>query len=372
MTLRYALIGAGMMGQEHIRNVALLEGVEMAAIADPDEGMRAAALALAGPTCQAFADAREMLAATRPDAILIASPNHLHAPTLAEILPAYDVPILCEKPLAISPEDCRQVLTAAEGRQAPVWVAMEYRYMPPIARLIEEVRVGTAGRLHMLSIREHRFPFLPKVGDWNRFNAQTGGTMVEKCCHFFDLMRLILRAEPMRIYASAGQNVNHLEERYDGQTPDILDNAFVTVDFEGGARAMLDLCMFAEGSTWQEVVSATGDRARIDAMIPGPGRFAAPGQERTARIAISDRATRTERIEEVEVDPTVLAAGDHHGATFYQHQKFREIVARGGVPEVGLADGLASVVMGAAAEQSARTGRAIAMTDGWEVGCPRS
>jgi hypothetical protein len=51
----------------------------------------------------------------------------------------------------------------------------------------------------MLSIREHRFPFLTKVGDWNRFSENTGGTMVEKCCHFFDLMRLITRSEAVRV-----------------------------------------------------------------------------------------------------------------------------------------------------------------------------
>jgi hypothetical protein len=73
---------------------------------------------------------------------------------------------------------------------APIWVAMEYRYMPPIARFRELAEGGT-GRHRMLTIREHRFPFLEKVGDWNRFNRNTGGTLVEKCCHFFDLMRLI-------------------------------------------------------------------------------------------------------------------------------------------------------------------------------------
>ena len=41
MTIRYGLIGSGMMGQEHIRNINLLGGCEVAAVADPDEGMRA-------------------------------------------------------------------------------------------------------------------------------------------------------------------------------------------------------------------------------------------------------------------------------------------------------------------------------------------
>jgi len=69
-----------------------------------------------------------------------------------------------------------------------VWVGLEYRYMAPTMRLLEHVSSGVLGRLHMLAIREHRFPFLPKVGDWNRFSNNTGGTLVEKCCHFFDLM----------------------------------------------------------------------------------------------------------------------------------------------------------------------------------------
>ena len=89
----------------------------------------------------------------------------------------------------------------------------------------------------MLTIREHRYPFLGKVGDWNRFNRNTGGTLVEKCCHFFDLMRLIIGQEP--VLASGAADVNHQDELYDGATPDILDNAYVVVDFDGGVRACL-------------------------------------------------------------------------------------------------------------------------------------
>src|SRR5690606_5061103 len=118
-----------------------------------------------------------------------------------------------------------------------IWVAMEYRYMPPIARFLDRLDQATGG-LKMLTIREHRFPFLHKVGAWNRFNHSSGGTLVEKCCHFFDLMRLAIRSEPVRVMASAGQAVNHRDEIYDGKTPDIWDNAYVIVDFANGARAM--------------------------------------------------------------------------------------------------------------------------------------
>eukprot|EP00965_Chrysotila_dentata_P189062 6173113-Pleurochrysis_carterae.AAC.4 len=55
--------------------------------------------------------------------------------------------------------------------------------------------------------------------------------------------------------ASGGQDVNHLCEVASGEpAPDILDNAYVIVDFESGARAVLELCMFAEASKFQEEV----------------------------------------------------------------------------------------------------------------------
>ncbi|MEM6667393.1 MAG: Gfo/Idh/MocA family oxidoreductase, partial [Pseudomonadota bacterium] len=284
MTVRYAIIGAGMMGQEHIRNLALVPGASVTAIADPHDGMREEASALAGDQAQSFSSHGDLLSADMSDAFVVASPNHTHKGVLAD-LTAAGKPILVEKPLCTTQADCAEAAALAEAAGVPLWVAMEYRYMPAIARLIEDVEKGAAGTLHMISIREHRFPFLDKVGDWNRFQANTGGTMVEKCCHFFDLMRLILKSEPVRVYASGAQSVNHLNERYDGAAPDILDNAFVVVDFASGARGMLELSMFAEGSEFQESVAVIGDTAKIEALVPGPGRFR-PADQSTDSLLI--------------------------------------------------------------------------------------
>ncbi|MGA1179461.1 MAG: Gfo/Idh/MocA family protein [Marivivens sp.] len=359
MTIRYGLIGSGMMGQEHIRNINLLGGCEVAAVADPDEGMRALSVQTSGGTAKPYSDYKEMISKGDLDALVIVSPNDTHHAILMDILET-PLPILCEKPLCTTSGHCREVLAKAENRAAPVWVAMEYRYMPPVQRLLAEIGNGTTGTPRMMAIREHRFPFLPKVGDWNRFNVRTGGTLVEKCCHFWDLMRLTLKSDPVRVYASAAADVNHRDERYDGKKPDIIDNAFVTVEFENGARGMLDLCMFAEGSYWQEVISVTGEKGRVDAKVPGPARFSPDGKERASEIEISHRASKEVIREEVEVDHSILAAGDHHGSTFFQHQRFRDLVQSGrGRPEVSLHDGLWSVVVGEAAEESARTGRAI-------------
>ena len=358
MSLRYGIVGAGMMGQEHIRNLALVSGADVVAVSDPDEGMRDQAAALAGAATRAFDDHRALIDAELCDAFVIAAPNDTHHALLLDLIET-GKPILCEKPLCTTSADCEDAIAVAAAHGTPVWVAMEYRYMPPLQRLLTEVRAERGGVARMMSIREHRFPFLGKVGDWNRFNARTGGTLVEKCCHFWDLMRLVLASDPVRVYASAGIDENHLDERYDGSTPDIIDNAYVIVDFANGARAMLDLCMFAEGSRWQEIVAVTGAKGRVEARIPGPLRFAR-GDHPPAEFSIGDRLTGHETTETMAIDPTLLHAGDHHGSTYYQHLRFKAMIERGdGVCEVSLEDGLWAVRVGEAAERSAREGVAI-------------
>lgn len=357
--IRYGIIGCGMMGQEHLRNLALVTGAEVAAIFEPDAGMRADAAALA-PGADMVDSLDALLAAPGLDALLIASPNHLHVPQLRRIAATRPLPLLVEKPLFTDPAD-RDWLAALDY-PAPLWVAMEYRYMPPVAALIEQAEAVTGG-IRMLTIREHRFPFLPKVGDWNRFNANSGGTLVEKCCHFFDLMRLILRDDPVRIMASGGQAVNHLDERYNGAVPDIWDHAYVIVDFARGARAMLELCMFAEGSRYQEEISAVGPAGKIECLVPGPGRFwpAHLGAPPVPQVIVSPRDPRGPRQIAVPVDPLLLAAGDHNGSTYYQHARFAAAVRGQGRVEVDVTDGIRAVEMGLAAQRSALTGQAVTL-----------
>jgi predicted dehydrogenase len=288
------------------------------------------------------------------DAVIVASPNYTHRSVLEPLFDA-GLPILCEKPLATTLEDARWVAEHAARSPAPFWTAMEYRYMPPAVEFIDEIHSGRIGALRMLSIREHRFPFLKKVGDWNRFSQNTGGTMVEKCCHFFDLMRFIIRSEPVRVYCSGAMDVNHVDESYQGRRPDIIDNSYTTVEFANGVRAMLDLCMFAEGAENQEEITAVGDKARLDVLIPEGAVVYSP------RVGFRNPKQVERRV--VDVDATALAAGTHHGSTFYQHQKFIAAVRGEGPVEVSAHDGLMAVAIGTAAEMSAREGRVVEMTE---------
>ncbi len=364
--VRYGIIGCGMMGQEHLRNIALLPGASVTRIFEPDDAMAQGSLALA-PGAQRAASLEEVVMSPDVDCLLIASPNFCHAEQLQAIAALRPLPLLLEKPACTTLEDAQALAKLGRRYPAPIWVAMEYRYMPPVTRLAEEVHSQAhTGPVTMLTIREHRFPFLVKVGDWNRFNRYTGGTLVEKCCHFFDLMRHLTQSEPVRVYASASVAHNHRDERYPDGTPDILDNAYVLVDFASGQRAMLELCMFAEGARYQEEISVVGPVGKAECFVPGPGRFwpAHLGEAPVPKVVISPRHPKGPRELDVPVDPVALAAGDHNGSTLYQHQRFNAVVRGQGQVEVALRDGLAAVMIGLAAQESARTGQAISLVDG--------
>ncbi|TCP71741.1 Gfo/Idh/MocA family oxidoreductase [Sphingomonas sp. PP-CE-1G-424] len=355
--VRYGLVGTGMMGVEHLANLAVTPGAVVTAIADPTEaslGWAREALGARADGVTAFADSSALAKSGLVDAVIVASPNNTHRDVLTPLF-GEGIAILCEKPLATTIDDARWIVEQAEASEAPFWTAMEYRYMPPAAAFIDEIHGGAIGALKMLSIREHRFPFLAKVGDWNRFARNTGGTMVEKCCHFFDLMRLITRSEAVRVYCSGAMDVNHLDERYDGARPDIIDNSYTTIDFANGVRAMLDLSMFADGAENQEEIAAVGDAARLEVLIPEGALIHSP------RVGFRNPKRATRRV--VAVDPVALDAGSHHGSTFYEHQKFIAAVRGEGAVEVTARDGLMAVAIGTAAEISAREHRVVEMRE---------
>ena len=132
-----------------------------------------------------------------------------------------------------------------------------------------------------VTIRENRFPFLHKIGAWNRDPLKSGDTLVEKCCHFFDLFRLITsqEVETGGVRSLAQRGLNYLDENLDHHP--IIDSAYVVMSFqdrengdneEGGYESSgghhhatmgcLELCMFSEGSRHQEEIVVTGTEVR--------------------------------------------------------------------------------------------------------------
>eukprot|EP00538_Stauroneis_constricta_P004782 CAMPEP_0119552566 /NCGR_PEP_ID=MMETSP1352-20130426/5514_1 /TAXON_ID=265584 /ORGANISM="Stauroneis constricta, Strain CCMP1120" /LENGTH=442 /DNA_ID=CAMNT_0007598813 /DNA_START=102 /DNA_END=1430 /DNA_ORIENTATION=- len=294
-----AIIGCGMMGQEHISYImSYSQHIQIDFLCDPHEPSLAKALSVMRKFQQekssstilsheptTFTNEDDLLrraALNQIDLLVIASPNHLHTPTLLRWA-KHDLTILVEKPVAVNKEQISQLRQLSQHPEwnARIWVAMEYRFIPAIAKLIS--LLPTVGEIKMVTIRENRYPFLHKINGWNRNLANTGDSLVEKCCHFFDLFRLITgqEAKLSKVRAIAQRGLNYeTEEPVPDQQP-IIDSAFVTLPFKkvsshDGAIddrwkntiGCLELCMYAEGSRHQEEVIVTGTKGRLEAYLP--------------------------------------------------------------------------------------------------------
>jgi myo-inositol 2-dehydrogenase / D-chiro-inositol 1-dehydrogenase len=117
--IRYGLVGTGMMGVEHIQNLAITPGAELVAIADPvgtSLGWAKSALGEHAVGVTEFGDGAALAASGLVDAVIVASPNYTHREVLEPLFDA-GLHILCEKPLATTIDDARWVVNALRRRR---------------------------------------------------------------------------------------------------------------------------------------------------------------------------------------------------------------------------------------------------------------
>lgn len=231
-----------------------------------------------------------------------------------------------------------------------VWVAMEYRYMAPVSEVLKRVQRGDLGKVWHCTVKEHRFPFLPKAAEWNKHAINTGQTIVEKSCHYLDLIRQFKRGvRPVRVACLAGMDVNFRGEQFNGKPCDIWDAAMLLIEFEDGSRAFHELCMYAEGTEEQEQIEVVGSKGKASVRIP------------EAVVKVGSREGGSDGIErtKIEVDEEALAAGTHFGSVYFEIVRFCQAV-RGKRPvEVTTEDGAWAVALGVAATLAAQDRRVI-------------
>lgn len=247
-----ALLGAGWFGREaHLRNLARLPGVRVSAASSRSEASLAAAREIAGPDLETFADWREALAVPGLDAVIVALTNDQHH---AACLAAFErgLHVLCEKPLGLTLSECDEIIAAAGKAGKTLQIGHEMRFQRLYQKTKAMIDAGEIGEPQLLWCREFRGPMRP---GWRSSEAKTGGTLLEKNCHHFDLFNWLLGRKPLRVMAQGGRNV--LLDR------EVLDNAQVLIEYEGGKRATLEVCLFAPYGGDCEIGIA-GDKGRID------------------------------------------------------------------------------------------------------------
>lgn len=347
--LCYGYIGCGMMGLEHMRNSLLVGRARIGGIFDSSEqsvqhALKSLGSKHGGSPPRVYQSLQEACEDPETDALIIATPNYTHL-DIMRVAARGDKAIFLEKPVATTVSDAFEVCRLAAGHTRPVRLGLQYRYKAIYAEAISEVfDRGAVGQVHSINMLEHRFPFLDKVGQWNKFNEFTGGALIEKCCHYFDLINLFADGLPERVYAVGSQAVNFTDFSYDNRRADGLDQAQVTISYDNGAIGTFSLCMFVPGA--REELIVCGDAGRL---LASEQALLGDGNENHLEIwsgenGASRRTTPTY--------PPYIARAGHHGSTFFEHVAFAEELSGGASAGPSLADGFWSVVVGAAAQQS--------------------
>ena len=184
--VRLAVIGAGLIGRRHAEHVAGEPGTTLAAVVDPSPAGREEAQRLGAPW---FASLAEMLAADRPEGVIIATPNQLHVAGGLEAVAA-GIPAIVEKPLADDLAGAARLVAAAEKAGVPLLTGHHRRYNPMIARAKEIVESGRLGRVLAL----HGHFWLMKPDDyfdvpWRR--EEGAGPILLNLIHDVDLFRYL-------------------------------------------------------------------------------------------------------------------------------------------------------------------------------------
>ena len=354
---RFNVIGAGTMGQEHIR-VTNFEGrATINGVYDPEplsvENAKAAhAIHQDGPL-KIYSSEEEACTDPDVDGLIICTPNYTHIDAVRTASQS-GKHILVEKPVATTIPDAYEIAQIADKHPGIFQVGLQYRYKAIYTEAIHEaLERKTLGDIKVISMVEHRMAFLDKIGQWNKFSRYSGGTLVEKCCHYFDLINLFAQSRPKRVFASGSMAVNFKEFEHDQGKSDILDNAMVIIEYENGVRGNFGLAMFAP--MFYEEIVLCGDIGRLRAS---ENQDFLPGDPLKSQLEIYGGETYPSRMTTPSY-PLAIEESGHNGATFFEHVHFVDSIDKGRSDGPTPMDAFWSVVVGAAAEASVASGKPV-------------
>jgi predicted dehydrogenase len=205
---RYALVGTGIRGvrmwgrdvRERYPDVA-----EFVGLCDVNPLRVAAGKRYIGVSCPTFTSLDEMLAATKPDALIVTTVDAAHAGCIVTALDR-GLDVITEKPMVIDEAQCRAVLEAEKRSGRRLTVTFNYRYAPKHRLIKETLMSGAIGRVTSVDFSwyldvRHGADYFRR---WHRLRDKSGSLWVHKATHHFDLVNWWLDAEPVEVTA-AGQ-----------------------------------------------------------------------------------------------------------------------------------------------------------------------
>lgn len=432
--LRYAVVGAGARAEYYVRAMlpAYAAEAEVVAVGDSNAGRAGRlsdAVERAGggrPEVVELDDLERVIAGQRIDRVIIASPDDTHAAYIDRVLRA-GADAVVEKPLTTDVEGCRTVLAAVAETGCEVIATFNYRYSPRNGALRELVASGAIGEVTSVHFEWllDTFHGADYFRRWHRDKASSGGLLVHKASHHFDLVNWWIDDLPSRVFASGGLRFYGAEnaerrglgprsprgsegpqsddpfvldmrrvpglaelyldnESYDGYLRDrdvfdagitIEDNLSLVVDYSRGASMSYSLNAHSPWEGYSVAVNGTLGRAELNVVERSAVLRAASGAPIIDPSAQEDRGSSPvrpagERLllqrhweNPVEV-PLPDASGAHGGgdAVMFEH------LLRGAGDDslhrrAGWRDGIAAVAVGIAGNRSLETGQAVRIAD---------
>lgn len=349
-----AVIGMGDMGSSHAIGFDHIEGCRLVAIVDtnPDWNKRRGA-EWNNDEPQFFTDYREMLEKIKPDACVVAVPDYLHLEVAKDVLEA-GCDMLLEKPVATNLADTNSIIKHADQSGKLVQIGLVYRYSN-LYKTMAKIGHEKDHEVSYMWCKELRQCFPQKP--WFFSQEKTGGTIVEKDCHHFDIFNWVINSKPKRVFATGGQHVyksgSVVDCNYCPDEPrvidsiDTVDHAIVTVDYENGAKACLMLCMYLQP---QNVMP---EGLEIGAISRSGRQMAAYAD---ARLSVGGIG---QPFENVRLDMLSDNEGIGHIGSQAQRRSFLECIRNRTEPFASLRVGKESLLIALAAEESIKTGLPI-------------
>jgi predicted dehydrogenase len=341
VTLRYGVIGAGVVAPSHLEAIAALDEIELVGIAALH---RAAAEALARDHhCRAVETADDLLA-DGLDVAVICTPHPSHAELTIRALES-GAHVLCEKPLAPEVREADAMIAAADRAGRLLGVCFQQRFRPVIAaarRLLDEGRLGTLMRTSIVDPL-YRPNAYYRSADWRgTWNGEGGGVLLNQGPHTLDLL-CHLTGPPATVRGIAQRRAQPMEAE---------DTASALLTYADGAVGTVAVSTLEPGLQRIELV---GDRGRIE--IVGESivfeRFEPPVSEHL-RSATEMFAVPESVAESVELPS---GRGDHRDV----HEDFAAAVRDGREPRVPAREALQSLEVANAIVLSTHEERAVGL-----------
>ncbi|RBQ18911.1 hypothetical protein DP939_17080 [Spongiactinospora rosea] len=324
---RLAIAGTGYIADHHARAIAAAGGELVAAVNHREPSL--AALAERYGFTRRYLALDRLLADGEVDALVVATPNALHAGQAIEALAA-GLPVLLEKPMAMTTAEARAIAAAQHG-PARVTLAHCLRFDEQIGWLRRLVRDGALGRpVHTTAYAVHA-GFGPD-GWFTDPALAGGGALMDLGVHAIDATRYVLGdPEPVSVTAHCGAHYRDLP---------VEDTAILTIVWEGGVTSGVEAGWWhphAPGPSGSVRVSGTGGYAQTF-----PGTLVRAGAEPVVSLAaeLSEEAVQRRYDAQMRAFLATLAGAE---------------------PAPGAADGVTSMRIIEAAYQSASSGRTVVL-----------